>query len=202
MLHRQNFVFRASIFLVVGLASPALLGQSTAFTYQGRLDADGSPADGLHDVRFRLFDAAEGGRQVGDLLCADDVDVVDGLFTVILDFEQQFATPQERHLEIEVRRDTGLNCNNPTGFVVLAPRQQLTAAPLASHARSAFALDAADGSPADAVFVDNAGNVGIGTTTPATKLHVNGVASEGVRIQGAADGAANLAWLAFHDVDG
>ena len=36
-------------------------------------------------------------------------------------------------------------------------------------------LDAADGSPVDAVFVDNNGNVGIGTTSPATTLDVNGI---------------------------
>lgn len=35
-------------------------------------------------------------------------------------------------------------------------------------------LDAADGSPVDVVYVNNAGNVGIGTTTPAGKLDVNG----------------------------
>ena len=34
-------------------------------------------------------------------------------------------------------------------------------------------LDAADGNPADVVFVNNNGNVGIGTTSPAAKLHVN-----------------------------
>ena len=33
----------------------------TAFTYQGQLKSDGSPANGLHDMRFRLFDAAVGG---------------------------------------------------------------------------------------------------------------------------------------------
>lgn len=33
-------------------------------------------------------------------------------------------------------------------------------------------LDAADGDPADAVFVDNDGNVGVGTTTPFAKLDV------------------------------
>ena len=33
-------------------------------------------------------------------------------------------------------------------------------------------LDAADGSPADAVYVDNDGNVGIGTTSPGAKLTV------------------------------
>jgi hypothetical protein len=35
-------------------------------------------------------------------------------------------------------------------------------------------LDAADGSPTDAVYVDNAGNVGIGTAEPSEKLDVRG----------------------------
>jgi hypothetical protein len=35
-------------------------------------------------------------------------------------------------------------------------------------------LDAADGSPVDAVYVDAAGHVGVGTTTPSSELHVGG----------------------------
>ncbi len=152
-------------------AGPAL-AQSTAFTYQGRLKEADAPANGLHDLRFRLFDAAIGGAQVGATLCLNNVNVADGLFTVQLDFGQQFATVAERHLEIEVRRDTGLACSNASGFTPLIPRQLLTATPLANHARSAFALDAADGSPANAVFVDNDGKVGIGTLTPTHTMHV------------------------------
>jgi hypothetical protein len=34
------------------------MAQPTAFTYQGRLKNGESPAAGLHDFRFRLWDAA------------------------------------------------------------------------------------------------------------------------------------------------
>jgi|GEM_PF-1061736 len=37
-----------------------------------------------------------------------------------------------------------------------------------------YSLNAADGSPADAVYVDNWGNVGIGIKTPSSKLHLYG----------------------------
>jgi hypothetical protein len=100
-----------------------------------------------------------------------------------------------------VRRDTGLTCGSAAGFVVMAPRQQITPTPTANHAKSAFALDAADGSPANAVFVDNSGNVGIGTTTPGTKLHVNG-ADEGLRIDGPGLGASASAYVSFRDANG
>jgi hypothetical protein len=42
----------------------------------------------------------------------------------------------------------------------------------ASHGNS---LDAADGNPTDALYVDNEGRVGIGTRTPAEPLTVNGM---------------------------
>jgi hypothetical protein len=175
--------------------------QSTVFTYQGSLDDGGVPASGPHDLRFRLFDAASGGAQLGSTLCVDNVTVVEGVFTAQLDFGQQFATTGQRHLEIEVRRDTGLTCGSAAGFIVMTPRQQLTATPMASHASGAFSLDAADGSPASAVFVDNGGNVGIGTTTPGAKLHVNGT-DEGLRIDGPGSGAPNSAYVSFRDANG
>jgi hypothetical protein len=184
-----------------GLAYSPAHAQSTAFTYQGSLDDAGAPASGLHDFRFRLFDAASGGSQLGSTLCVDNVTVVEGVFTAQPDFGQQFATTAQRYLEIEVRRDTGLTCGSAAGFVVMTPRQQITATPVATHANSAFALDAADGSPTSAVFVDNSGNVGIGTTTPATKLHVKG-AEEGLHIDGAAVGASNVAYTGFYDLNG
>src|SRR5262245_2049939 len=87
--------------LVAGLASSAS-AQSTAFTYQGSLDDAGVPASGLHDFRFRLFDIASGGSPIGSTLCVDNVSVVEGVFTTLIDFGA-FATTAPRFLEIEVR---------------------------------------------------------------------------------------------------
>ena len=197
MRDRFKAVRCLSFFLTMALlaaVSPAS-ARSTAFTYQGSLDDAGVPASGLHDFRFKLFDAVTGGTQVGTVLCSDNVSVVEGVFTVQLDFGQQFATAQ-RFMEVEVRRDTGLTCSNATGFAVLTPRQQLTATPVALHANSAFALDAADGSPASAVFVDNGGKVGIGTTSPAMQVHVQGSAPVMV-LQDTASPSNQAGYLAF-----
>jgi len=203
-MNRVNRVVMAAV--VAGLAGAAA-GQSTAFTYQGVLHDAGGPANGSYDLRLRMWDAAQNGGQVGSTLCADNVPVVDGRFTVTVDFGQQFVSPAPRYIELEVRRDTGLNCSNLGGFILLAPRQPITAAPIANHAKSAFALDAADGSPANAVVVDGAGNVGVGLAAPQAVLHVaaptGGAApGEGLRIRGSGPGIDNLAYASFYNAAG
>lgn len=166
---------RRSLFLLPLLwLTAAACAQSTAFTYQGQLKSNGAPASGLFDIRFSLFSAVTGGTQVGATQCINNVAVTDGLFTTTLDFGQQFATPSPIFLQVEARADTGLACTAGAGYTALLPRQALNAAPLANHAKSAFALDAADGSPANAVLVDNGGNVGINIAAPQAKLHVFG----------------------------
>lgn len=40
------------------------------FTYQGRLDEAGTPANGLYDLRFAVYDAETGGSAVGVALAA------------------------------------------------------------------------------------------------------------------------------------
>jgi hypothetical protein len=175
------------IFTVLLLATPSLaLAQSSAFTYQGRLTDAGTAAGGLHDFRFRLYDSPTGGAQVGSTQCVDNLQVAAGLFVATLDFGQQFTSPADRFIEIDVRRDTGLDCTNTTGYTTLTTRQLITAAPTASHAKSAFALDAPDGSRANVVFVNNAGNVGINNAAPLSRLHVTaGTPGDGIRLSGA-----------------
>jgi hypothetical protein len=114
----------------------------STFTYQGELRNAGVASAGVHDLRFRLYDAAVGGTQVGGMLCSDDVPVDEGRFAVLLNFGVVFAG-QERYLEIEVRQDTGLGCANPAGFVILGPRQRLTSAPNALFSLNAAAATAA-----------------------------------------------------------
>ncbi len=110
----------------VSIAAPV----TTAFTYQGQLKSDGSPANGLHDLRFRLFDAQAAGAQVGLTVCLDGVDIVNGLFTVSLDFGAQF-NGDARFLEIEVRADgTPGNCAAGV-YAPLASRQELRGTPYA-----------------------------------------------------------------------
>ncbi len=143
--------------LGIALLAPAASAQ-TAFTYQGELRSGGSPAAGLYDLRFRLYDAASGGVQVGTTLCADNVTVVGGRFTVALDFGPAFTAA--RFLEVDVRPDSGLNCGSAAGFVTLTQRQAVTPAPSATHAATSGSAGNADQlGGQNAAFYLNAGNL-------------------------------------------
>lgn len=97
--------------------------QGTAFTYQGYLDAGGTPHDGLADFEFSLWNAATGGTQQGSTQTEIGVEIENGLFTVELDFGDQFPGAA-RWLAIAVR-------TNAAAYTTLAPRQRLTATPYA-----------------------------------------------------------------------
>lgn len=132
---------------------------TTAFTYQGHLTESGAPADGTFDMRFKLFEDASSQAQVAVTLCLDNVQVTAGLFTVELDFGRTFVGEQ-RWLQIEVRRDTGLTCASAAGLTVLSPRQELTPAPWCI-----FAADSATLGGQTQSFYRNAANLQ-GTLNP------------------------------------
>ncbi len=97
----------------------------SGFSYQGYLEENGVPANGTYDFRFRLFDAATGGTQVGPTVVRSDVAVEKGRFTVQLDFGDVF---DGRALWLEV----GVRPGTSTGaYTSLSPRQALRAAPMA-----------------------------------------------------------------------
>tara|TARA_R110000782_G_scaffold12913_1_gene38200 strand:- start:7209 stop:8351 length:1143 start_codon:yes stop_codon:yes gene_type:complete len=142
----------------------------TSFTYQGRLESLNTAANGLYDMRFRLYNDASSSTQTGTTQCLNNITIVDGVFTANLDFGAQFAGSQPRFLEIEVRQDTGSACSDPSGFTVLAPRHMITSAPRATAALVATGLVRPDGT--GVVNLTNDGLVGISTTAPVARLHV------------------------------
>jgi hypothetical protein len=108
--------------------------QATAFSYQGRLDASGSPANGAYDLEFAVCDALTNGNVVAGPLTNSATGVTNGLFTVTLDFGNGVFTGPARWLQLAVR-------TNGTGaFTTLLPRQQLLAAPYSIMANSASNL--------------------------------------------------------------
>lgn len=164
-------VLRALIVAAAAGVSGIALAQSTAFTFQGELKDNNAPANGTYDLRFKMYSVATGGTQIGVDGCADNVVVANGRFATTVSTGVNFAASQPYFLEVLVRRDLGLNCTNTTGYTTL-PRQAITQTPRASAANVANALASPDGSPLNAVVVNNDGNVGIGTPTPGVPLHI------------------------------
>ncbi|MHC4696037.1 MAG: hypothetical protein ACYTFA_04760 [Planctomycetota bacterium] len=166
-----RMVLGASVVLVASAAWAQTAG--SAFTYQGQLKEGGMPANGVYDFQFTLYD--ERGAAVSGPFDVEDEPVSNGLFGVVVDFEKSLFTGDARWLEIGVRPG-----NSTDRFETLSPRQELTPTPYATTALNAVgvdghSLDASDGSPVDALYVDNAGQVGVGTDRPGTKLDVIGM---------------------------
>ncbi len=133
---------------VVILVLPALsfAQTDTTFTYQGSLRESGAAANGSFNMDFSLLDALSGGSQVGSTVSVNGQGVADGLFSVELDFGANAFDGSQRWLEIVVEGTT------------LTPRQAMTRSPYSIQTRG--------------IFVDADENIGIGTTNPASKLHL------------------------------
>jgi len=146
----------------------------TNWIYQGRITDGGEPVNGTIDLEIFLTDAETDGNAIA-LQFIEDVPVADGVFSVELDFGAEQFNGDARWLLIGVRSGTAPDTDP---YVFLTPRQPITAAPYALRADSVTGVDghslnAADDSPANVVFVDNDGNVGIGTTAPTEKLTIS-----------------------------
>lgn len=115
-----------------GLAESLYLSATvgTGFTYQGHLLDGGRPANGSYDLRFYLFETATGGTEFPPTVVAENTAVMDGVFTVYLDFGEGVFEGRPAYLEIGVRPGT-----SGGAFTQLSPRQALSAAPYALSLR-------------------------------------------------------------------
>lgn len=109
--------------------------QSTSFTYQGRLNFNGSPVSGNYDFQFAVYDAGAAGTLVAGPLTMSSVNVTVGLFVTRLDFGAGVFTGPSRWLQISFR---------PSGggiFTTLNQRLELTSSPYSIRAQAASVAD-------------------------------------------------------------
>jgi hypothetical protein len=93
-------------------------------TYQGTLEENGEPANGLYDMRFSLADSEVFGFLL-QFIDVNNVEVVDGLFEVEADFNDSWFDGSDRWLAVRVESTT------------LSPRTKINYAPYAIRATSA-----------------------------------------------------------------
>lgn len=118
--------------LLAGLgATGSVQAQGTAFSYQGRLNENGSPVTGIYDLRFTAYSGPLSPAPAGGPITRTAVPITNGLFAVTLDFGAGLFTGPERWLEIAVRT------NGAAGFIVQEPRLQVMSVPYATHAATA-----------------------------------------------------------------
>jgi len=114
-----------------GLQLSVSHAQSTAFTYQGRLNNGATPAQGAYDLRLEIFDDATVGDRRG-VVTNNAVAVNNGLFTTVVDFGFGVFSGGPRWVSVSVRT------NGSAGeFIPLSPRQAILPSPYAMHAANA-----------------------------------------------------------------
>jgi len=131
-VNRKSICLLVTLFVLV--AAFKTLGQGTAFMYQGRLNDNGSPANGNYDLRFSLFDAFTNGNAISVPQTNSAVPVASGVFTTNIDFGPVF-TGNSYWLQIGVRTN-----GNAGPFTLLFPRQPLLPVPYAIFANTASNL--------------------------------------------------------------
>src|SRR5258705_8766935 len=80
---------KISSFILLGLAlwtAPRVSGQSTLFTYQGRLSTSASLANGNYDLVLTIYDAVNAVNVVSGPVTNSPFAVTNGIFITTLDF--------------------------------------------------------------------------------------------------------------------
>jgi hypothetical protein len=159
MKTKLTLIRNAAILLLLSTINHQIstYAQGTAFTYQGRLNDGGAPANGTnYGMVFYIYDAPTGGNVLGNLGIVS-VTISNGLFTTPLDFGNVF-NGAPRWLEITVQKNGG-------AFTTLTPRQPLTPTPYAVFAENVGSGGIAGGTYSNAVTFSNAANIFNGSFT-------------------------------------
>jgi len=206
-MNRTTSSLAILIFLSTLAPQSSTWAQGTAFMYQGHLIAGGNPDGGSYDLRFAIYDSLAGGAQVGGAVTNAPTAVSNGLFNVTLDFGAGVFNGNSRWLEISVRSNgsasayTTLAPRQPISPVPYAIYSENSAslngqvstnfAPVSGStsyvAKSGDTMTGTLNLPANGLvaggnqLVLSGGNVGFGTTTPASPFHINQTGADGLR---------------------
>lgn len=182
---RQMLALACSILLLNATPADAQIGN--AFSYQGYMEINNQPYSGTADVLFEAYNAATLGTQLG----SDNVTnvlVTKGVFSCVIDGipAATFSTGP-RWMQVWVRVPAG----SAGAYTPLLSRQQILPSPYTIRAATSAKMDGIE---------HVSGNIGIGTTTPASKLHVkNGnIEAENGSVKVSKDGVlrAEILWNA------
>jgi hypothetical protein len=163
------------------MCRPCAAQDSTALTYQGRLDSAGAPVSGRFTLGFSLWSAPAGGVQVAGPITFADQLITEGLFSEELDFGAAAFNNDDRWLAVSV------------DGTPLQPRQKVTRAPYAIQTRGIFVND-------DLSFV------GVGRESAVTSSEVFGLFRNtsgfaGMYVETASSGEPFYGYSAGGDVD-
>lgn len=133
----------------------------TIFTYQGRLEDGGSPANGSYDFEFTIYDSETGSGVVVGPFNAEDVAVTEGVFTVDINVysPDQVFTGGERWIQVSVRPGDSIG-----SYQLLTPRQPIRPTP---YAFSLWPGAQITGENQTAGSVLNVRNTGVGSSDTA-----------------------------------
>ena len=147
----KQFLKMISLFFLV-FSLQTSFAQNSFLSVQGVVrNANGTAVEnGQYTLAFNLYDALEGGTKIwGDTI--NNVDIEGGIYTVILGSHKNLSAPFDRTYFLGVAVEGGTE---------LIPRARLTSSP--------YALSLIGD---DNIF-PNSGNVGVGSSSPPSKLTV------------------------------
>ncbi|HQU83789.1 MAG TPA: hypothetical protein PKY59_11715, partial [Pyrinomonadaceae bacterium] len=182
----KNLTTLLALFFLVGCFS--VFAQTTAFSYQGKLNDGASAANGTYQMEFELYDAVSGGAQVGSTVSLNSVAVANGVFNVELDFGANAFAGGARFLSVKVKKAA------EPSFTTLTPRQPISSTPYAVRSLNATNVETTTaGNSVINAINDGATNVTINENRlPSNIVRINPTAAQTAPAAGDTDAVVNV----------
>ncbi|HEY0050142.1 MAG TPA: tail fiber domain-containing protein, partial [Pyrinomonadaceae bacterium] len=127
------------LLVLLFVAAGSAFGQTSVISYQGRLAEASAVENGEYQFQFKLFDAAQGGNQIGSIVEVRTL-VTNGAFSAGLDFGEKAFNGEDRYLEISIRK------TESDAYVPLtSAREKVNSVPYAIKANTATTAETVAG---------------------------------------------------------